>query len=211
VARDVWEGGRIATQEEIEREYRLAKQTLAMHQGLRETYWRRSRAAEIVLLLASVVFCATTFSSDQLFSLLALSGSAPRVVLGLASVAAFAASLVLLVVDWRGSSARHSDASARWSRIVARFREARQEDGSWPADERTELHRLYWEVSDSCVQIPDRKFNRLKARYLMKVELSKKIQAYPGAPLVFLWIIIRCSATIRSARGGGGAESDSER
>ena len=56
------------SQRELRREFRLAAQTVAMHDALKDRFSARARAAEIVLLLASVLFCAATFAPDSLLS-----------------------------------------------------------------------------------------------------------------------------------------------
>lgn len=171
-----------------------------MHHALKDRYLARARAAEVVLLVASVVFCATTFAPDALLTGVGLSARDSRLGLGVASVAAFAASLVLLVIDWKGWAARHTDAAAKWSSVLSRFREHQEEDGGWPADVAEELHRAYWEASYHSVEVPDRQFNVLKAKYLLKVEISKRIQAHPGAPRCLLWLLVRFSGTARAIR-----------
>lgn len=171
-----------------------------MHHALKDRYSARARAAEVVLLVASVAFCATTFAPDSLFTGFGVSAQVSQVSLGIASVAAFAAALALLVIDWKGWAARHTDAAAKWSSVVSRFREHQGEDGSWPVGAAEELHRAYWEAAHNCVDVPDKKFNALKATYLLKVEISKRVQAHPGAPRVLLWLLVRVSDTARAIR-----------
>ena len=55
---------------EIDRQYRVLRQTLGIHSILRDEYSRKSKLSEILLLLCSVIFCATTFASDELFEIL---------------------------------------------------------------------------------------------------------------------------------------------
>lgn len=171
-----------------------------MHHALKDRYSARAWAAEVVLLLASVVFCATTFAPDSLLTGLGVSAQASRVGLSIASVAAFAASLVLLVIDWKGWAARHTDAAAKWSSVLSRFREHQEDDGRWPVGAAEELHRAYWEAAHNSVDVPDKQFNALKAKYLLKVEISKRMQAHPGAPRLLLWLLIRVSGTARAIR-----------
>ena len=99
-----------------------------------------------------------------------------------AFAAALAAALVLLVIDWKGRAARHAVAAGRWSAVLSRFREHREDDGRWPVAAAEELHRAYWDAAHNSVQVPDGQFNALKAKYLLKVEISKRVQANPGAP-----------------------------
>ena len=185
-----------------------------MHHDLRDGYLRRSRTAEIILLFASVAFCATTFSGDALYQWLQLSPTGAKLGLGVAAVGAFAASTVLLVIDWKGRAARHEDAAGRWASVVAKFREEQSDSGCWPAESRERLHQSYWRAGEESVDIPDRRFNRLKARYLMKVEVSKRIQSWPGAPRWVLWLLVRMFDTANAVRSemdrnrDGGRDDD---
>ena len=137
---------------------------------------------------------------DELFQWIGLQSTAARYGLGVASIAAFAASLVLLLIDWRGWAARHDDAAIRWSTVVALFREAQAETGEWPSDKGAQLHQSYWGASKNSVDVPDKMFNRLKAKYLMKREISKRVQASPGAPRILLWLLVRLAGTAKAVR-----------
>ena len=190
---------------ELERQYRLARQMLAMHHAHKDSLNRRAKLAESVLLVASVVFCATTFASDELYHLLGIDPERSRLVLGLASVSAFAAALLSMLFDWRGEAARHQDAAERWEEVVRLFREGRSDNGTWSEGE-VELSAAFWQTTKSTRQIPDRKFNRLKARYLAKVELSKKLDEYPGASLPLLWTTVWLRGTWKLAKDELGAD-----
>ena len=167
-----------------------------MHHALRDQYKRRAVLAESVLLLASVGFCATTFAGESFYSGLGIDPGRARFWLGVLSVAAFAASVLLLTLNWKGEAARHEDAASRWSKVTALFRQHRREDGTWAAEHEALLHDAYWTAAHNSVNIPDRKFNKLKAQYLMKVAVSKRLEAHPGAPRVLVWLSIRFSGTV---------------
>jgi hypothetical protein len=169
-----------------------------MHHALVDRYLWRARAAELVILGASVVFCATSFAGESLFSGLGLDPATARLALGIASVAAFFASLVLMVVDWKGAAARHQDAAIRWTGVVQRFLENQLEDGSWPEGLGDELSRSYWEAGKNSVSVPDGRFNALKSQYLIKSEVSRLVSSYPGSPRFWLWVVVRVRGVWRS-------------
>ncbi len=181
----------VISREEISRLFRLTRQTLAMHHTLRDRYQLNAVVAECLLLATSVIFCTTTFAEDYLYKSLGIDAVASRVWLGIASVTAFIASVILLVLDFRGGVARHSEAAAKWSTVLKQFRENLKEDGSCDAEVARLLSSSYWDASENTVAIPDSKFNALKKKYLLKVELSKRISDYPGAPRWLLWLQIR--------------------
>jgi hypothetical protein len=193
---------------ETDRQYRVARQTLAIHGFLRDRFAFRSQFAEIVLLVSSVVFCATTFAADDLYRTLGLSPAAARFGLSLASVAAFAFSLTLLVVNWRDAWADHRDACRRWTEVVERFRTLRAADGTWPDASREELNALYWNAAHMTAVIPENGFNRLKKRYLRKVAVSELSSTYPGCPTVLLALLVRARSTTAALRNSPNADNN---
>ena len=96
----------VPSQKETERQYRVLRQTLSAHAALRDEYTAKAKFAEVLLLVCAAVFCATTFAGDSFYAGLGLSPRTGQLVLGIASVLAFSSSLVLLVVDWKGTAAR---------------------------------------------------------------------------------------------------------
>ena len=165
-----------------------------MHHSLRDYYRRRATLAEIILLTASVIFLLTTFADSNFYNLLGLPTDSSKLILGLASAAAFLSSLILLLLDWPGKAASHKDSAERWFVVLALFRDARLEDGAWPMDLASKLSTAYSDVCKNSVNIPDNKFNALKVQYLTKVEISKMANKYPGAPNSILYILVRFSA-----------------
>lgn len=180
---------------EVNRKYRVVGQTLGMHAQLRERFLLRARIADVVLLICAVVFCATTFAEDRLFEFFGLPSESSRVILGVASIGVFIASLISMLVDWKGSAARHAEAVKKWSGVLEKFREARSDDGSWAKADEQDLSRRYWEAARNTAPIPELMFNGLKARYLMKVRMSTLISERPGCPRLVLWLLIRGTAT----------------
>ncbi len=210
----------IPSQQEIERQYSVASQTLAMHHMLKDRYRFRARFAEILLLIASVVFCASTFASGETYGFFEIDALQTKFVLGIASVAAFAGALVLAVFDWPGKASRHEDATRKWTLVLQEFRESRGPDAGWPEDRREELSRAYWSANENTLPIPDADFNTLKSAYLTKVEASRLISRNPGLPSMFACFAVRARGTIglfhnkkeeterRKERGGGTDESE---
>lgn len=198
----------VVAPKETDRQYRVARQTLSIHGFLRDRFAFKSRFAEIALLVSSVVFCATTFAADDLYRTLGLSPLAARFGLGLASVAAFAFSLTLLVVNWTDAWADHRDACRRWTEVVERFKTLRAEDGTWPDAARNELNALYWDAARTTTVIPEKRFNGLKKRYLRKVAVSELSSTYPGCPAVLLALLVRARSTTAALRNSPNGENN---
>src|SRR5260221_2841716 len=185
---------------EISRQYRVGKQALAMHSDLRYRYARTGLLAEVVLLVSSAATAATTFAGDELYRGLHVDPTQGRFSVGILSIVAFAGSLILLVVDPRAQSARHRDAVRAWWSVVDRFRRARLEDDTWPAAELVGLVKAYSLACESATPIPNAKFNRLKSRYLRKVEASRRKYDNPSCPIPLLSLFLRARDTFLAIR-----------
>jgi len=196
----------VISPQETDRQYRVLRQTLSIHAMLRDEYACKSKILEIQLLVCSVIFCATTFASDELYSFFGLNPATSHIGLGVASVAALALSLVLMIMDYKGHAALHREAVVRWGAVLAEFRKNRSEDGTWPEEIREELNHAYWEADRNMVKIPEKRFNRLKSRYLRKVAVSELKSSYPGCPRFLLSVLFRYRDTKKFLRETGSTK-----
>jgi hypothetical protein len=183
---------------ELDREWRVLTQALSMHCMLRDKFARRALILDLVLLGASVVFAVTTFASAEVLDEIGVNHINGRLVLGIASVAAFFGSLVDLRVDWKGKSAIHREAVKDLTDLVGRFRAARRPEDTWDHSQLDNLLGRYWEVANAIAPIPDADFLPLKSRHLRKIALSKMLDEAPGAPIWLLRVRIVLSS-IRKA------------
>lgn len=191
------------SQHEIERQYRVAKQTMAMHADLRDQYARIGLFAEGLLLILSVVSGTTAFAGESFYERLGISPTTGQFGLGVLSVVSLASAIVLLACDPRGRSARHKDAADEWWQVVDGFRRQRNEDKSWPLDGVSSLAARYSQVCSRATPIPDRKFNSLKSRYLIKIAISRFKDSYPACPTAVLRVVIGVRDTFAAFRRGG--------
>lgn len=189
----------IPSHEEIERQFRVLRQTLDMHGFMKDRFSSWAQVIQISLLACSVVFCATTFASDELYKWLGLEPTSAKYVQGLVSVIAFAVSVSLLVVDVRGKAALHGAAVDRFTRVVSEFRQVQSTVGDeWPTEHRKRLHDSYWTANKESTKIPNARFIGLKAKHLRKVEISTLKSRYAGCPQLILCAFIRCRDTFRA-------------
>jgi hypothetical protein len=197
---------------EIARQYRVAKQTLAMHADLRDRHAAVGTLTEVVLLVFSALVTATTFAGAEFYSGLRVPPDVCWLLQGALGVLAFTGSVVLLIVDPRGKSARHADAAAKWWPVVDQFRRCRLDDRSWRPEDLAGLGEAYAAACAIVAPIPDSQFNQLKSRYLMKVAVSSLKDRYPGCPLIFLRLCLVVRDTSRAiasfVRGGLDANKD---
>lgn len=187
--------------QELDRKYRVLRQTLGIHSSLADSLARRSKIVEIILLACSVIFCATTFATDELYLTLGVQPALGKAALGIASVLAFAASLILLFVDWKGQSEKHRQAASYWSKVLALYRDAWHSDGTWDAEKVEQLNNEYWDADEHSVSLPSgKRFTKLKSKHLMEVAISSLKSKYPGCPSVILWLIVRFKDSYKALR-----------
>ncbi|SRR6266571_200464 len=177
--------------QELQRQFRVLRQTLEMHTQLRDRYARWSRIGKGILIAASAVFISMTFASGTFFERLGLTVDNARLLLGFASLVSFVCSVLLLVVDFDGKAARHADATQRFARAIALFRRYRLASGSWDESQARKLSNAYWQANENSVSIPTKLFTNLKARYLLKVRISRLLDRAPGCPLWLLSLYLR--------------------
>ncbi|MCD0462368.1 hypothetical protein [Roseiconus lacunae] len=180
---------------EIERKYRVLKQTIGMHGILRDRYNRLFHLVETSLLFFSVILCGTTFAGAEVFEYFDVSESDGKVFLGVLSVALFGVSVVLISVDWRTKAELHTQAVANWSKAMQVFRDARLDDASWDLGKADELHSAYWQADKDSPNIPNDKFGWLKQKHLLAVEVSTLMCEFPGCPRFILSAMVRGRAT----------------
>lgn len=163
---------------EIERQRRLVDQMSTMHSIMRD----RARLQGVLLvcgtLVGSVVATAFAFAGgDQTVKLLGLEGERSTW-LGWFAVFVFSLTLIDLVLDRRGAAGRHEDAVRQLSTLKAEYRTMPTPGRA--VEECDRLTALYQASMEALPPLPDRLFNRLKAKHLEKVEVSRWLSKHPG-------------------------------
>ncbi|MCW3768537.1 hypothetical protein OCL88_18835 [Paenarthrobacter sp. PAE-2] len=153
---------------------------ITMHADLRDRAARRGRGLTVGILIASTISAVLAFSGTEEKIRLLMFEASSSVWLGVLGTAVFIASLIDLVLNHRGVADQHSNA-------VGRLSELKLEYGSFsqaPAEEKHQalkyLQQRYSEVMSTIAPIPEAEFNRLKAKHLRKVEISKILSKFPG-------------------------------
>jgi len=175
---------------ELQRQYRVLKQTLSMHTMLRDRYTALALGLDMALLLGSLVLCGAAFVADDLLRGIGLTESVTKGVMGGASLLVFFAALIGIRVGWSGKAERHRHAADKLTEGLSSFREARSEDDTWQEDCTADLNQLYWSIMRNVTPIPSNQFNRLKARHLRKVRISKILDTSPGCPVCFVRLVV---------------------
>lgn len=176
---------------ELDRQRRLVDQMASMHSMLRDRYQRQATLFTCTLLVLSVVAVAFAFAAGgEQVSLVGWEAERSTW-LGWFAVVVFSLAVIELVLDRRGAAGRHDDAVRQLASLKLAYRTM---SGSEDVARTKALAHRYEAVMGSLPPIPERMFNRLKARHLAKLEVSKYLSANPGCPRVIArWRVMRQS------------------
>lgn len=196
---------------ELLRQFRVIDMMLTMHSALRDRYARLARGLDIVLVATSILLSGFVFADDRVMEMLGLDPARTRMGIGLASLVLVIASVIGLVVDWKGARERH----ARAAGVLAHLKTESRLIVSGGAEASPEQIRGRWRENSLAVaglpEVPERHFHRLKARHLRKIALSRLMDAKEGLPvwilrLMLVWRAITGSHVAQEQRSGEGKE-----
>lgn len=197
-----------ALQDEIDRMYRVSDLMVTAHSTLRDRYLLRARIADIVLLVGGAFVTAFTFLNPVVGKVVLPSGLPPSVLVGLAGISIFAASLVQMKMDWNGRSALHGRAAESYlaaKQELGRVKCLSPEDGERLKAAFASARDRYEAVGSTAISLPDRMFLRLKQIHRLKVEISKVLGARPGTSILLLRLKFWWRDNVRG--GADGTES----
>jgi hypothetical protein len=190
-------------QSEIDRMFRVADLMITVHSTLRDRYAFRARVADIVLLVGGALVAAFTFLDPAAARILLPSGLPASVLVGLAGIGIFVASLVQMKMDWGGRSALHGRAAEAYLVIKHEIGRAKC---SLPEDPRSveftfsSIRDRYEAIGATTISVPDRLFPRLKQIHSLKVEVSKALDLRPGTSILLLRFRLWWRDNIRGGR-----------
>jgi hypothetical protein len=173
--------------QEFDRMWNVVDLSLSAHAKLRDRYRRRAVAVTIAVLGFSVIGATLAFAANQTVTLLGFEARLGTWLGSLSSIVFFLA-IVELVVDWHRRSWSYDEATRRLGGLKARFRGAALQ-GNKVLDG-DELRSEYDRAMSSIPSIPERQFLRLKTHHRRKVAVSKMVDRHPGAPLLFVYLMV---------------------
>jgi hypothetical protein len=171
---------------EFKRRARILDMMLSAHSLLRDRYERRATGLTLLVMGLSILATGVAFiSGSSDVTILGITATV-QVWVGVLTCVIFALSIVELLVEWRRRTWAHGEAARNLADLKARFGHA-EHDGA-VAHSDFDLILAYDETMDALhaldVRIPEAKFNRLKARHLRKVQISRCISARPQRPVL---------------------------
>lgn len=168
------------TENQYRRRMRLIDQQLTMHSLLRDRYAHRSLVLQLVILVGSVVGLTVAASDgSNPIRLLGINASL-QTWIAVLSATTFVLTLVDILTDWKQRAWRHEDSANRLAQLKATYGRATVDEGRATLLG-VDLAATYDATLAALpTTIPDRAFNRLKARHLRKVAVSRALSASPG-------------------------------
>lgn len=172
--------------DELERLRRVADQSCTAHAVLSQKYKRISFLVDASILIMSAWLTALALAEPQYLTVLAPFDIAPKLWLGLLAVFTFCLSLIELKSEWKTKAEAHA-------RSLTMFGEVKREAGyllvsreGIPLHEFQRLAARYDMAGDVGIKIPDNQFLHLKRKHKIKVEISKRLDRRPSAPVLVL-------------------------
>jgi hypothetical protein len=176
-----------STSKELARIKRVADMLCTGHAALSDKYARLAFFLDLVTLAISTWLVALGFVEPRLSSSLTPFGWDSQIWIGVLGILAFFLTLIQMKTDWKGRSDAHR-------RSLDVYAEVKREAGyllSSGENDRDACQRVFarYDMASAVgVPMPESQFLSQKRRHLIKVALSKELDAYPFASPVWLRI-----------------------
>jgi hypothetical protein len=170
--------------DEYRRRLGIVDMMLSAHSILRDRNERRSTGLTLLIMGFSIAATGVAFISGEPDASIGPFTARVQVWVGLLTCVIFFLSLLEMLVEWRRRAWTHDEAAQRLADLKATFRRARRDGQVVHSD--VDLLDAYDQVMEALgalrVRIPEAQFNRLKAKHLRKIEVSKRTSARPERP-----------------------------
>ncbi len=171
--------------EELARIRRVADMLCTGHAALRDRYARWAFLLDLLILGASTWLVALAFVEPRLNVVLTPFGVNPQLWVGALGTFVFFLTLVQMKTDWKG----RSDAHKRTVEIYAEVKRRAAHLLSSGGTDHGAIQNVFSHYEMACavgIAIPEKEFLVQKQRHLVKVKVSKILDAYPAMCLLCL-------------------------
>lgn len=165
------------------RTLRVADQSCTAHAILRDKYHRMYIGLDCATLLISTWILMMVFVQPEIAVQLSPPWISQTIWIGLLSFMVFILTFVQLIVDWKGRYQAHHQAVAALSAFVKEYRPTKNSTDMALLDKAVLQYRL---ITETLTQIPENDFLRLKRKHLVKIEISRQLDAAPGTSVFLL-------------------------
>lgn len=175
---------------ELERKYKVVNMMTTMHSILRAKYKARALLSKVFFLITAIILNMFTFFDFEYLDFLNFEEGFINNVLNLSSVTIFFLSVIYIFIDWGKKVEKHEEAINQLSRLLNEIRIVKKlVDNEKFKPKVTLLNEMYNQTFEIIHEIPENKFNKLKAKHYHKVELSKYIDLHKGKPYIVIYIL----------------------
>lgn len=191
-----------AMRQELQRIRRVADTLCTGHANLRDRYTRRALVLDLAILGLSTWLVALAFVEPRINIKLTPFGWDGQVWVGVLGAATFFLALFQLKTDWKARADAHK-------RTLNLYAEVKREAGYLIASDKFDeqdwrrVLARYDMASAVGVELPEAEFLRQKQKHVMKVALSRHLDAHPGTSLPLARLKIWLRDNIGSQRSGG--------
>lgn len=189
---------------EGERALRVADMLVTGYSILRDRYGRLAVGLDIIILFSSAWITVLSLADQKYTKVLTTGEFAPAELIGLVAVLTFILSIFQLRVNWKQLSDRYAQAASSYVTAKHLLRQALNEDAGEAAGLQDAI-RFYSQIGRDHIPIPDRKFNALKRRHLIKVFVSKELSENPGANIFIIKLRFWLKSNFKELTGREGS------
>lgn len=171
--------------ENAKKTLRVIDQTASMHFTLSDTYKRYSKFEDILEILISVILCGLTFLDYEKY--FGLPANTSILLVGFLSIFLFAYTLIKQALGHKELYERHLLAGKMYVKIK---RELRTKIKRWESGEVEDILGVLDNLTgalEDLIQIPEKKFAKLKHQHQAKVAFSKFLDDNPHK----FWLVCR--------------------
>ncbi|MEZ0231233.1 MAG: hypothetical protein ACAH12_00205 [Methylophilaceae bacterium] len=174
--------------DELKRMIKVSDLLCSSHSALHDSYIRKALCLDTAILAISVWLTAMVFVEPSLGSKLTPIYFSREIWLGFLSIGVFFLSIIQIRVDWKGLADAHDRARHFFGKIKMESRSlvSRDEVDIGP-QEFKRLQEMYLAAGEINISIPESKFNSLKRKHKIKVEISKLLDLKPGISIPFTY------------------------
>lgn len=178
---------------ELVRITRVADQMCSAHAHLRDRHTFRALALDIGVLGLSTWTVALVFVDPAINARLTPPGFEPLIWVGLLSIGTFFLSLLQLRLDLKGRAEAHRRSMRLFADVKALVGAALKRGTDITSPEYQRLSERYALANELAAEVPERDFLESKQRHVIKVAMSRHLDAHPYASktLTFLKGVLR--------------------
>lgn len=163
---------------------RISDMLITMHSTLRDEYHHKALTVAIIVMGGSLWITALAFGSDDLIKNLTPFDIPPKIWIGFISVSVFFLSLIELKIDWKGKANSHQKAAEAYYAVKKQSTSLLLSTEKPNDVEMVEFDKLSDFADSHTVPVPDKRFNELKKKHRIKVEVSKHLDNNPATSLM---------------------------